>query len=64
MKSDSLNSTILTTLREKCANNNVYAFLINLLYEEACKKGNWKWKEYYIENVEAYSKPKGDKNEN
>jgi hypothetical protein len=50
-----INERILNSIRENSNNDNIIEqFLIDLVYEEASHRGQWRWKDTYNKLIDKY----------
>lgn len=65
MSSVRINERILEGIRENSGGDEVIeSFLIDLIYEEACRPGQWWWKETYRKLLDKYSADWRESDEN
>ena len=64
MCSTKINERILEGIRESCEGDEVMrSFLVQLIYEEADRPGQWRWKETYRKLVDKHSTSWEERNE-
>jgi len=65
MSKFTINEQIIKWIRKNCdSDKDIEEFLLNLIYFEAERTGQWQWKDNYKRMIKNHSNEWGNKNEN
>ena len=65
MSKTTINEQIIKCIKKNCENDkDIEEFLMNLIYFEAERTGQWQWRDTYKKMIRNHSVKWGNKNEN